>query len=438
MFPIRCCAIAAVALCGAFPMLADKPSFQGLGDLPGGYPDFSEAAGISADGRVAVGRSSSSRTQSDSAEAFRWTRDQGMIGLGGLRRPVDSRAYGASYDGAVIVGFSASDSGSQEAFRWTADDGMMGLGDLYDGDERTASVAGEVSADGIIVGWAEDKFRLREAFQWTADDGMEGLGFLWKHKSWSAASAVSRDGSVIAGAAVSDEHREGEGFRLEAGEMDGLGTLYDDEISWAASVSDDGRTIVGSSGSDDNSVQHAFRHTVDEGMIALEPGEDGLLPENANDTSADGWIIVGAGSRDGARRAFIWDPEHGTRDRQDLLTDEYGFDLSDWDLREATAVSADGRTIVGTGRHIGVADSEAWIAHIGKVNPGDVNCDHDVNFDDIDPFVLALTDPDGYDAQYGETCDIKYADVNPDGIVDFDDIDPFVCCLIRGSCYDCR
>jgi probable HAF family extracellular repeat protein len=354
-----------------------------------------------------------------------------MVGLGGLGGSVDSRADDVSSDGTTVIGWS-----NGQAIRWTPDEGMIGLGDLYGDDDHVWSGAFGISADGaVVVGHAKDRYGLRQAFRWTVGGGMEGLGFLHRRRlGWSVATNASRDGSIIVGSSVSREHREGEAFRWEAGEMKGLGTLSDDVTSWASSISDDGRVIVGSSGSDDNSVQHAFRHTVDEGMIALEPGEDGLLPEDANDTSADGWFIVGAGSRDGARRASIWDPEHGTRDLQDLLTDEYGFDLSDWELREARGVSADGRTIVGTGRHIGVADSEAWIAHIGKVNPGDANCDHDVNFDDIDPFVLALTDPDGYDAQYGETCDIKYADVNGDGVVDFNDIDGFVECLINNGC----
>ena len=57
--------------------------------------------------------------------------------------------------------------------------------------------------------------------------------------------------------------------------------------------------------------------------------------------------------------------------------------------------------------------------------PGDTNCDGVVNFDDIDPFVLALSGQAGYDAQYPD-CDWLTADCNEDGTVDFDDIDAFV------------
>jgi hypothetical protein len=61
---------------------------------------------------------------------------------------------------------------------------------------------------------------------------------------------------------------------------------------------------------------------------------------------------------------------------------------------------------------------------------GDLNCDGVVNFDDINPFVLALTDPAGYAATY-PSCNILLADVNADGVVDFDDINPFVALLTQ-------
>ncbi len=57
--------------------------------------------------------------------------------------------------------------------------------------------------------------------------------------------------------------------------------------------------------------------------------------------------------------------------------------------------------------------------------PGDLNCDGNVDFGDINPFVLALTNPAGYAAKY-PNCNIMLADINGDGRVDFGDINPFV------------
>ena len=62
---------------------------------------------------------------------------------------------------------------------------------------------------------------------------------------------------------------------------------------------------------------------------------------------------------------------------------------------------------------------------------GDMNCDGLVNAFDIDPFVLALTNPASYQAAY-PACQIMNADINGDGVVNSFDIDPFVLRLTGG------
>ena len=60
---------------------------------------------------------------------------------------------------------------------------------------------------------------------------------------------------------------------------------------------------------------------------------------------------------------------------------------------------------------------------------GDANCDGTLNAFDIDPFVLALTDPAGWEGAY-PTCDLLcVSDCNDDGLVNAFDIDPFVLLL---------
>ncbi len=56
---------------------------------------------------------------------------------------------------------------------------------------------------------------------------------------------------------------------------------------------------------------------------------------------------------------------------------------------------------------------------------GDLDCDGDVDFDDIGAFVLGLTDAAGYEATYGVPPDTK-GDIDDDGDLDFDDIPGFV------------
>ncbi len=59
---------------------------------------------------------------------------------------------------------------------------------------------------------------------------------------------------------------------------------------------------------------------------------------------------------------------------------------------------------------------------------GDLNCDGVIDPADIDPFVLALTDPAAYEAAY-PGCEILRGDCNHDGVVDFDDVNPFISLL---------
>ncbi len=73
-----------------------------------------------------------------------------------------------------------------------------------------------------------------------------------------------------------------------------------------------------------------------------------------------------------------------------------------------------------------IDDIEIWADQSPVL--GDMNCDGVLDFDDIDPFVLALSGEAAYGAQYPD-CVYWYADVNGDGAVDFDDIDAFVAAL---------
>lgn len=56
---------------------------------------------------------------------------------------------------------------------------------------------------------------------------------------------------------------------------------------------------------------------------------------------------------------------------------------------------------------------------------GDMNCDCVVSHSDIEPFVLALLDPDAYEAAYDD-CDINRADINGDLILNALDVQGFI------------
>jgi uncharacterized membrane protein len=177
--------------------------------------------------------------------------------------------------------------------------------------------------------------------------------------------------------------------------------------SQACDVSNDGTTIVGWRGGTNT---EAFVWTQTSGMTGL-----GGLPSQAGSAalavSGDGSVIVGeTGSAGGNNAAFIWDAQHGMRDLRHVLINEYGLDLDGWVLLRAADISADGRTIVGSG-NLG-----SWIAHIGTpVAPGDVTGDGVVNIDDL----LAVIAAWGPCPAPPATC---AADVTVDGAVNIDDL----------------
>jgi glucose/arabinose dehydrogenase len=66
---------------------------------------------------------------------------------------------------------------------------------------------------------------------------------------------------------------------------------------------------------------------------------------------------------------------------------------------------------------------------------GDMDCDNDIDFDDISAFVLGLNDAAAYEAMFGVPPS-KKGDVDRDGDMDFDDIPPFVSLFSNASAAD--
>jgi len=359
--------------------------FRGLGLLPGG--SYSSACGVSANGSVVVGYGYTA----SGGQAYRWTRSGGLEALGVLLSGDDSHGAAISADGAVVVGLSRSrmpDGGwflgapfAEEAFRWTEGSGMTGLGHLP-GSTLQSSYAWAVSADGSVVVGQSYVSAGYQAFRWTAAAGMTGLPLL-PGKDSTGAAGVSADGSVVVGFAYDhasiifpapSSHLLAQAFRwTESGGTVGLGFLPNDSASSAAAVSADGRVVVGRSWIAQGpswlpyqETHRAFRWSESEGMVGLGAIPGGNFSE-ALAVSADGSVIVGESGFYGevtfTQEAFIWTADDGMRKVKDVLVNDFGLDLAGWNLWRATAVSADGRTIVGTGVNPD-GQTEAWMAVI--------------------------------------------------------------------------
>ncbi len=336
--------------------LAEHATFQGVG-VPDGAA-FSSILGLSGNGSVAVGFTS----EPTALAGFRWTKGTGRVPLGYLNdsKPI-SIARAASTDGSVIVGLGDSALGN-EAFRWTDDGTMIGLGALS--TSFFQSDAYSVSGDGSIIVGRSYAHSAYEAYRWTESTGMVGLGTLDNEQfSTSTANGISTDGNVIVGFSSSEKGTEA--FRWTESEgMIPLGDLPGGSVvSRATATSSDGSVIVGRGRTD--AASEAFRWTDSEGMTAL-----GLLPGDVfsepTGLSSDGSIIVGYKSSIGQFEpdgAFIWTERDGTRLIQDVLSNEYGVDLSGWQLSAATSISGDGKTITGYGRNPQGLD-EGWVAII--------------------------------------------------------------------------
>ncbi len=329
-----------IASATSFSAVGQAASFTGLGFLPGASTDVTH--GVSADGSTVVGASNN--------QAFLWTAGAGMVGIAPPDADV-TEAWSASADGSAAVGLLVQLPIGAHAFRWTASDGLVDLGTLPGG---SASRAAAVSADGSVVAGVSDD----QAFRWTAGAGMIGLGFL-AGGTRSVAEGISADGSVVVGFGVGDSFEEA--FRwTSAGGMVGLGFLPGAYSSAATGVSADGSVVVGISSGE------AFRWNSGGGMSGLGfvSGTDHSF---AAAVSADGSVVVGTATDSSvgelSNTPFIWDAAHGTRSLPELLTGDYGVDLTGWTLGIATGVSADGLTIVGYGTNPS-GQTEGWIASI--------------------------------------------------------------------------
>ncbi|MEL6613431.1 MAG: hypothetical protein AAFQ53_15135, partial [Bacteroidota bacterium] len=346
-----------VGLFCLFVSTASAQSIQSLGQLPNELPTC--AADVSGDGRVVVGNALGVVIVQTSPEGFRWSEAGGMQGLG-LPAGDNARTIGegASGDGSVVVG-TRRDDNTFEAIRWV--DGAPTQ--LPPPDGAPTWQPNGVSADGsVIVGRALtlEPGDRPGAVRWTASGGIDYLPTLVPDGG-NVALDVSTDGTVIVGRAPTTSGRRA--VRWANGAIQDLG-LPDASfaLSEGVGISGDGEVIVGVAYTSDLS-QQPIRWTAERGMEVLDAPER-MGNRVANDANVDGSIIVG----ELGLRAYIWTSEEGGRFLDEVLTDEFGVDLSGWALNSATAISDDGTVIAGCGSTNG--SFVAWRVELPSSDPG--------------------------------------------------------------------
>jgi WD40 repeat protein len=133
--------------------------------------------------------------------------------------------------------------------------------------------------------------------------------------------------------------------------------------------------------------------------------------------SLDGRFVLGGGRG----KVHIWSRTDGEPLHTIQVPDsEFAYGL--------TAVADNAKRFA-----VGFADGSVELWRILALpRPADLNCDDCVDFNDIDPFVLALSGEDAYQKAF-PNCRWLNADLDNDGAVDLDDVDPFVALLAEGQ-----
>jgi probable HAF family extracellular repeat protein len=351
---VRSFSALAMVACIVAPACAVAPArFIPLGDLPGG--DFSSfASAVSDDGLTVVGDSTSDL----GTDAFKWTEATGMVRLGTIPGIGVTQATSVSADGKVIAGYEYATINTYtdtSPFLFTSGSSFTTLAGC---GCHGPSYKVTVSADGTtVIGSRLLVSGAVLAYRWTAQTGPLDLGDLPNGGSFNQAFDLTPDGNtVVGGGAVTGGS---EGFKWTA--QTGMVPL--DSLMYAAyAVSADGSAIAGVGFHDHQ--QGTVRWTSQEGAVWLGnlPALQGTPEGGATDISADGSVIVGGSGGDYHFQAFRWTKNSGMLPVRSIL-EQLGSDMTGWFLQSASAVSADGSVIVGTGINP-AGHTEGWLAII--------------------------------------------------------------------------
>jgi probable HAF family extracellular repeat protein len=197
-------------------------------------------------------------------EAFFWSPETGMIGLGDFPGVIfNSYAIGIN-DSDQVAGTGMTDQGS-EAFIWHPTTGMVGLGDLPGG--QYISVATAINNSGWVTGWSGSS-RGGEGFLWTPEAGMIGIGDL---SGGPFANSEPYDINNL-GQIVGIAGFEAFVWDAESG-MRGLGWLdtgFPYATSWAFAINDRGEVVGASRCCQPNSPSYGFIWDTRNGMRRID------------------------------------------------------------------------------------------------------------------------------------------------------------------------
>lgn len=289
-------------------------------------PGNNSVRALSTDGRAAVGWTDTA----SGPRSFHWTASA-FQALPPAPGDIDSRAYGISGDGMVVVGDSGPDA-ARGAIRWTIGAGAVELLPL---PGHVKSTAYAISSDGTTVVGDSELVPVRWESGPRAVDLNIGGGI---------AMAASANGSVLAGAWGNSGFRwsESTGVETLAG-LPGGGP-----VTQARSLSADGSIAAGFSQTSGPLQRYRAVRWTSAGIQDLGLFDGGIETFGLG-INAGGNAVVGYGRRSaGGYRAILWTEAFGMVDLNSYLPTQ-GISLNGMILDYAFAISADGTAIGGMG-----------------------------------------------------------------------------------------
>jgi probable HAF family extracellular repeat protein len=327
-----------LALAAASSLAADKPVFVQLAD--GTVPQALGGNGFTAAGNLY-----------GLPTAFYWMPTIGVVPMGGLG------VAAVSVDGKTFVGDALDSRRLENAAIWRGGTEWRVLGSFTPNaqpcDALLSSAYGASDDGKVIVGLAWDGCTIAHGFRWDEASGMRDLGSTVAGQS-SRANGVSGDGAVVIGWQESPT-----GFRQGARWVNGAQQLFrgpSGSVGEAHGTNVNGTVVVGGGCNPlDPTISSAWVWTAAAG-IRCYPFERTFNPRRIAFntimfvTSDDGRVIGGASTFGLDSDALLWIDGEPKLLRDYLRENGIPDAFEGWvNTGFITAISRDGRTLVGYG-----------------------------------------------------------------------------------------
>ena len=352
---------------------------------PDGFNFSAFSSAVSADGSTVVGKVANLPDDAidpwfdNRSQAFRWTKDEGMVSLGLPEGAIESNAFEVSGDGSTVL---------VRAIFYDRRPGPCGVGDCPSG-----------------------------LYVWSEQTGYESLNSLPDYQGEQILShsgiVMSDDGNtVVSNGVLSDSRRIGLVWERESGFQ------IIPMLERVEAMTPDGELVVGRMGSDTAFAWDQRNGTRDLRQVLLD--EHGfsadVLPllESAHDISADQKTILGS------NRSSNGNLEYWTIFLDKPLNSVFGdFDgngtVDVADINQLSAAVRAGRSEVlfdvNFDGIVNFDDREFWVGDLANTFMGDADLDQDVDFADF----LSLSVGFGENGGWGQ------GDFDGDGETKFED-----------------